>query len=117
MKKQQLIEEIKNAISKGELNKSEVIQALSVGNASDDTAKDSVIKRMNLSEIFYYIGGIIVLIGLIVLVYQNWDNFAYAMRVFITFGVGLAFFISATLLIKIDNLRKLGVIFYFLSAV
>ena len=117
MDKKQLIAELKSAISSGNLSKTEVLHALSVENTSTETAKDSVIKRMNLSEIFYYIGGIIVLIGLVVLVAQNWNKFAYAMRVFITFGMGLAFFISAVLLSKTDYLRKLGIVFYFISAI
>jgi uncharacterized integral membrane protein len=104
MEKQQLITELKSAISSGALSKVEILQALSVENTDTVGTGNTIIKRLNLSEVFYYIGGIIILIGLIVLVNQNWDSFTYPLRVFITFGMGLAFFISAILLSKISAL-------------
>jgi len=117
MEKQQLIEELKKAVSSGILSQSEVVQVLSMESIKIPEIKDSVIKRLSLSEIFYYIGGIIVLIGLVVLIAQNWSTFTYPIRVFTTFGMGLAFFISAILLSKTLTLRRLGTVFYFLSAI
>lgn len=116
MQKQELINELKAAISSGDMSKTDILQALSMETEVVQVEKNSIIKRMGLSEIFYYIGGIIVFIGLIVMAGQNWDNFAYPMRVFITFGMGIAFFISAILLAKTEYLKQLSNVFYFISA-
>jgi len=119
MEKQQLISELKSAVSSGSLSKTEVLQALAINENNTQVLNDndSVVKKLSLPEIFYYIGGLIILIGLIILVEQNWSTFTYSSKVFITFGMGLAFFISAILLSKIENLKKLGLIFYVLSAI
>jgi len=113
MEKQQLINELREAVLSGNLSKNEVIEALSI----DNIGTNSIVKRLNLSEVFYYIGGIIVLIGLIILVGQNWDSFNYVTKVSATFGMGLAFFISAIALLKTESLKKLGTVFFFISAV
>jgi uncharacterized membrane protein len=117
MEKQQLIAELKSSIDQGQISKNEILQILSIPAVAVNSSEDTVIKRMSLSQIFYYIGGIIVVIGLIVLMSQNWANFSYVMKVLVTFGVGLAFFISATLLAKIDQVKKLSTVFYFISGI
>lgn len=106
MEKQKLISELKSAISQGQITKDEILKEFS---------SDSVIKRLNLSEVFYYIGGVIVLLGLIVLIGQNWVSFSYGLQILVTFGVGLAFFISASLLQKTEQVKNLSTVFYFLS--
>lgn len=116
MEKQQLVEELKTAVSNGSLSKKEILQALSIDSLASEK-ENTIINRLNLSEVFYYIGGIIVLVGVIVLVAQNWDSFSYAMRVFVTFGIGLAFFISAILLSQTDSLKKIGSALFLISGV
>ena len=68
-----------------------------------------MVKKISVPEIFYLIGGIIVLLGILILISENWHNFSYALKVFITFGGGIAFFISAiALIISKVTTAKLG---------
>ncbi len=117
MEKQQLINEIKLAISNGIITTNEISSVLSVPEIIVPEKTDSIVKRLNLSEIFYYIGGIIVLIGIVILVGQNWRKFTYPIRVFTTFGMGIIFFISAILLTETELLKKISSALFLISAI
>ncbi|MEI6528434.1 MAG: DUF2157 domain-containing protein [bacterium] len=118
MDKENLLKEIKSAIETGLISTSD-LEAVSFQTRGSLTSNEdnTVVKKLGLSEVFYFIGGLVVLIGLIILVAQNWQSFPLALKVLITLGMGIGFYVSAFLLSKTENLNKLGVIFYFLSAV
>lgn len=109
MDKQQLLNEVSQMVSSGQLTKDEVLAVIvpKPGGRSAD-------RHMNLSEILYYIGGGIVFLGIAVLVYQNWDTFSGALRIFITLGSCIACFIVAALLYRYENLRKVAQAFFLL---
>ncbi len=114
MDKDKILSELKLAVGSGLISKSEV------NNIVGDTRvieTSSVVKRLGISEIFYLIGGIIVLIGLIILVAQNWMTMSYGVKVLTTLGVGIAFFIGAIALTQTKVLGKLNDIFFILSAI
>ncbi len=117
MEKQQLIEELQKAISTGDITRNEIQQVLSLEQNIAETTGSSVASRLSLAEIFYYIGGVIILIGLIVLISQNWSSFTFAVKVFTTFGMGIIFFISAILLNQSDQFKKISNVFFLLSGV
>jgi uncharacterized integral membrane protein len=117
MEKQQLLSEIKNALATGSINTAEIMQVLPKENLDNQAVKNTIVSRLNLAEIFYYIGGIIILLGVVILIAQNWSEFSYPMRVFVTFGIGLAFFVSAILLSQTTSLKKIGTVFFFISGI
>lgn len=116
MDKQKLLEDLQRASQEGLLSKEEISSITGVQQQESAVREEVSAKRFNLSEIFFVIGGIIVLIGLIILVAQNWSSMSYALRVFSTFGAGVAFFLGAIFLSKIGILRRLSDVFYILSA-
>lgn len=63
----------------------------------------------------YYIGGGIVFLGVVVLVYQNWDSFSSALRILVTFGSFVAAFVVGILLNRYENFKKLAQAFFLLS--
>ena len=107
MDKHQLLGELKKAVNSGEIHKSDLMAILGENSSQADTENGSIIKRLTLPEIFYYIGSVIVFIGLIILVAQNWDSFTYPVRVLITLGAGVAFYVSSLILQK-TAIRGLG---------
>lgn len=117
MDKIKLLNDLKEAVNNGTLTRGEVDSVLGFQPIVSEPQKNSLIRRLGISEIFYLIGGIIVLIGLVVLVAQNWMAMSYSLRVFSTFGAGVAFFIGAVALTKNRFLGKLDDVFYILSAI
>lgn len=111
MDKSQLLSEIHEMAQSGQISQAEVLAAF--GSPSPDA--QAMKRNLNLSEIMYYIGGGIVFIGLIVLIYQNWDSFNSGLRIFVSFGSFVAAFIVGILLNRYENLKKVSQAFFLLS--
>jgi len=117
MDKEKILNELKWALGNGLVSKTEVSNITGETNTTANIPSTSVVRRLGISEIFYLIGGIIVLIGLIILVAQNWVTMSYGVKVLTTLGVGIAFFVGAVALTQTKVLGKLNDIFFVLSAI
>ncbi|OHA45852.1 MAG: hypothetical protein A2541_02435 [Candidatus Taylorbacteria bacterium RIFOXYD2_FULL_36_9] len=107
MEKQQLLNELRQAVNSGLINKSDLAFVDGGGTIPNVSGHQEIAGRLTIPEIFYYIGSLIVFIGLIILVAQNWESLTYPVRVFITLGAGIAFYVSSLLLQK-TIIRGLG---------
>lgn len=61
-------------------------------------AEPTELHNLGMTEVLAYIGAVIVVIGLSVLIGQNWDSLNVAMRLLLTLGVGAGFYATATYL-------------------
>ncbi len=113
MDKQQLFLEIRQMAARGELNQAEVLAVF--GGQVPQPPQDAATKGLSLSDIMYYIGGAIVFLGIVVLCYQNWDNFSPALRILVTLGSAIACFITAALLNRYEDFKKISHAFFLLS--
>src|SRR5438045_1956980 len=109
MDKQQLLSEIGAMARQGELSRDEVLAAMALGGSPTE---DIIRHPLGISDVMYYIGGAIVFLGVCVLAYQNWDNFSSGLRILITLGSSIACFVTAALLYKYENLRKVSQSFF-----
>jgi positive regulator of sigma E activity len=101
MDKLQLLQEIKMAGQKGELTEAEMLGALR-GGASVDIEKEE--SKFNLSTLMYYIGGAIIFIGIVVLLFQNWERFSDTVKILVTLGSAIVAYVVGVLLHKKEGL-------------
>ncbi|MEY4440440.1 MAG: hypothetical protein RLY49_66 [Candidatus Parcubacteria bacterium] len=102
MDKQQIISFIQRQVEEGRITQNEIYQIFNPGTNQTQTMlqvgehKDDHTK--NLINIFYGIGAIIVLIGIVILIGQNWDDIGFGGRVGVTLGVSLIAYIFGFIL-------------------
>ena len=86
MEKQQLISLIKEKVASGEISKSDLQEVFST-NDFHLTNK--------ISNIFYAIGALIAVVGVLVLILENWSDIGSVGRVLVSLGLALITYISA----------------------
>ena len=110
--KDQVLNSIRQLAAAGQVTESEVIGAYRGGAgmpagasvASAESSKTSH-QTMNVSRVLYFIGGLVVLIGIIVLIQQNWREFNSLTQILITLGVGIVAYVMSLLLQSREDLK------------
>lgn len=114
MDKNTLLEQIRLAAGQNIITKDELMNAFDAGLG---VKKDSaLIKHLNVAEILYYIGGLIVFTGIIILVYQHWSELNSFSRIGVTVGSAIAAYISAAIFTKYEKYEPLSHVFFLISA-
>ena len=106
MDKQQIITFIQQQISEGKITKGDLD---SISTALPSSDNDHPAK--NLINVFYAIGAIIVLIGVIILLAQNWSDIGFLGRIVTTLGISFGAYVAGLLLRKPDQDRLSQVMF------
>ncbi len=73
-------------------------------------------QHVSMTHILYAIGGLVVLIGILVLVAQNWNELGAVGRIVITLGSGLALYISGVLFNRNEKTNALSSVFFVISS-
>ncbi len=107
MEKQEIISFIENQIAEGKISKQEVFSAL-----SDDKKTNN---SKNLINVFYVIGAIIALVGIIILIVQNWSDIGLIGRILVTLGISLSSYVAGYL-IKDEEKHTLSQVLFTMSA-
>ena len=71
---------------------------------------------LSVTQILYYIGGAIVVVGIAVFVGQKWNELSSFFRIFMTLGSGIACFVAAALLSVDLRLGRLPDAFHLMAA-
>jgi hypothetical protein len=88
MDKQQLLSVIKNELDSGFLSKSDLLGLLNLEGQKSEVAEASHTPfAKKITNIFYVIGGIIAILGVIILIVQDWSDIGPAGRILSTLGV------------------------------
>ena len=103
----ELLQQLKEGIAKGEITKSEVMHLFS------DTEPHS---RWSVSNVLYYLGAFIVIIGISILIGQNWDKLSSVARILVTLGVSIATQVVAILLARQAQMKRVSDAFYVISS-
>lgn len=113
MDKQKVLSAITKLVSERALTKDEVLKAYEAGlpKGSHGLRRD-----IGLSEVLYFIGGIIVFVGIAVLIMQNWDALNPFTRLLTTLGFGVAAYLIGVLLNKEEKYGALGYAFHLIAA-
>lgn len=120
MNKEQVIYTIKDSIKQNIVTKDEVISAaMSVSEAGfvRSNESDSSDKSSLVPKVLYTIGGVIAVVGVIVLLSNNWNAIGFIGRWLTTVGFGLVTFVSAFLTYKKPQYNILSQVFLVISAI
>ena len=119
MEKQELLSELANKLSTGEVASEEILTLIKnqPGKPEDVSTGDGP-KRIHsrLSEILYYLGGAIVFLGIAIMVGQNWDSLNSLSRILLTFGAGLLAYVIGVVFSRNNNSVGPGDAFFLISA-
>jgi uncharacterized membrane protein len=101
MDKQQIIAFIENQIAQQKISREDLLTIAQSGGVGQvpmgAAATPEVIQAQtskNVINTFYVIGAIIVLVGVIILIAQNWDEIGFIGRIGVTLGLGLITYIT-----------------------
>ena len=120
MDKQQIISFIQRQLEEGRITKDEVNQILNQGQVSSGSStlvtesKDNHTK--SLTNIFYGIGAIIVVIGVVILIAQNWTEIGFVGRIGVTLGLALIAYSAGFLLMNHEQ-KILSPLSFVISAI
>lgn len=120
MNKEQTLQAIKESIEKGIVTRGEVERAIGstgmqgAGSLASSAAND---RNALIPKVLYTIGGVIALIGVLVLLSNNWNEIGFLGKWLVTVGFGLVAFVSAFLVYKKPEYNVLSQVFFTISAV
>jgi uncharacterized membrane protein len=130
MQKEELLQLIKQAALEQIISKEEVANAydqgisglagagitITAGTEKTAAKEDGLTKKMNFSDILYYVGGFIVFLGIAVLIGQNWDDLGKPARIIATFGSAVAAYITGVLFFRQEKFESIGQAFHLIAA-
>jgi len=118
MNNSDLLDELAERIESGELSRHDVMSVLDSSTKPNGDAVGASKSRLaeKLSALMYYIGGGIVFLGIVFLVGQEWDRLGVFMRIFVTFGSGIAAFVVGVLFTRQRQLGAAGPAFFLISS-
>jgi hypothetical protein len=119
MDKSQLLTFIRDMARAGILSRNEVNRAFDEGAGSTVVGQDKTMmkRNINIAQVLYTIGGLVVLLGIIVLIVQNWEGLPGIAHIAVTLGASIALYISAALLNARDSSKPISRVFYVLSMI
>lgn len=113
MDKENILKELGGLIKAGRLTKKEL---LNVYNKAIGTDKEETIsKQSKISDILYFLGGAVVVIGICIFVGTNWGHLNSFTKILVTLGTSIMMYISASLLGNDPKLSRLCDAFYFIA--
>lgn len=115
MTREELLAQVRLRMARGEITRADVLATLAVAPLPQGTTTAG--RRFAVSNVLYCVGGLVVFLGIIILVFQNWEFLPSIVRIFVTLGVAIAALIAGTLLGTNEKLRTVSAVFYLLSAV
>ena len=121
MNKEELFQELSNKLSTGEISREEVVNKLGFSTlASREAGAVKEESRFSVTKMLYVLGAAIVIIGIIIFVYQVWDDIGSIGRIAVTLGLGLLLTAIGSFLLKnngedIEN--NLGSVFHTIGGV
>ena len=114
----ELLQELDNKIQKGELKKEDVISRLDLSSSirsSSAIETEKKTRHFSVTKLFYIIGAVIVLIGILIFTGQIWDDIGSFGRVFVTLGMGLIIAGIGSYLFVSKPDGGLGSVFHFIG--
>jgi hypothetical protein len=109
MEKRSLLQAVSDALQNGTIQKSDLEYLLQWGQTPDQ-ARSSLV-----TKILYYVGGLIIFLGLCYYVTQEWSTMDSVIRIITTLGFGLGFSAAGTALYSRHSYRAIGDAFHLIS--
>ncbi len=127
MDKQQIISLIQGQLENGKISKADLMTLINDSSATPNNTASNFIpvppqqpsskeeNSKNLIHTFYGIGAMIVLVGVIILISQNWTQIGFSGRVSVTLGISLVTYVLAFFLYQ-PSQRMLSQVMFTISA-
>ena len=115
MNKEELLKELSIKLSTGEISREELVGRL---NLSPRQESDKEIKKssyFSVTKMLYVLGAAIVIIGIVIFVYQIWDDIGSFVRILMTLGIGLLIAAIGSMLLTQKPEENIGTIFHFIG--
>ncbi|HBB02652.1 MAG: hypothetical protein US89_C0005G0065 [Candidatus Peregrinibacteria bacterium GW2011_GWF2_38_29] len=114
MEKNELLKAIKAVASQNLVSKDELIAAYNEGIAGHKSEKTS----FDISKILYFIGGGIIILGIVILIFTNWDKMNDFGKILASLGSAIAAYILGAILSRYEKIiYAAGQAFFFISAI
>src|SRR3989344_8381833 len=116
MNKEELLQEISNKISTGEISREEVVSRFSF--APTTQAKEKNLKNsthFSVTKMLYVLGAAIVVIGIVIFVHQIWYDIGSFGRIAVTLGLGFIMTAIGSMLLKNKPEDTIGTVFHFMG--
>lgn len=117
MNKEELLQELSAKISGGEISREEVVSKLNfVAPTAQQTDNEETKKSyFSVIKMLYVLGAAIITIGIVIFVYQVWDDIGSFGRIAVTLGLGLLIAAIGSMLLKQKPEDNIGSIFHFIG--
>src|SRR3989344_2497343 len=93
--KEEILQTVRLMAAQNVISKAELDAAYDAGSGIKTDAV--VAHKIGISEILYYIGGAIVVLGIAILLAQNWETLGFVAKLLATLGAGVAAYIVGLL--------------------
>ncbi len=118
MNKQELLTKVQLLAHENEISEAELVDAFTKGKMGQmPSERVPLYKRLTISEVLYYIGAFIIFIGIIVLIWQNWNALSSFARVLVTLGSSIALYMAGVLLARYQKFNALSIAFHLLAGI
>jgi hypothetical protein len=119
--KTEILDGVRELAGRGELREDEVTRAFREGLPEGEVKATTAPRfdfshRLNLAEVLYYVGGGIVVLGIGILIEQNWSALNDFTRVLSTLGSGVLAYVIGVLLSRSERTQAVGAAFDFIAA-
>jgi hypothetical protein len=115
MDKMEVLRAIQDLAASGELLEAEVQAAVEAGKQGETIRLPA--RRFALSEVLYYLGGAIIVLGIVVLIGQRWHTLSSVARILVSLGSGLVAYVMGVLAHYRLDTRRVSSAFYLVAAV
>lgn len=111
MDKQTTLNALKQHVIAGDISRGEVNAIFKEVQPASES------RQVHFSQVLYYIGAAIVLIGISILAWQHWQEFNLAVKLLITLGSGIATYIAGVMFTQHPLSKQLSPAFFLMSAI
>lgn len=111
MNKEELLRELGSKINTGEISRREVLDRFGLGSRGPEGAESSL-ARFSINKMLYVLGAAIVVIGVVIFVYQVWEDLGSLGRIAVTLGLGFLFTAFGSVLLKQRPEDNIGPVFH-----
>ena len=118
MNKEELLQEISNKISTGEISREEAISRFGFAPPVQSEVKAENLKNstpFSVTKMLYVLGAAIVVIGIVIFVHQIWYDIGSFGRILVTLGLGFLITAIGSMLLKNKPEDTIGTVFHFIG--
>lgn len=112
MDKEELLKELSEKISAGEIRREEVVHRLGLPSTTRQEHEGEKLSSFSFTKVLYILGAAIVIIGIIIYIAQIWNDIGGFARIAITLGLGLLTTLTGSVLSKQRRGDKIGPLFH-----